>query len=345
MNNLEQFPLKADTETQIDFLINVLKLDIPKNKIHLDKLTGGITNAVFLLETSIKKYIVRIYGNNTEEIIDRKLEKEHMLTINFITLYATFENGMVVSYVEGGTIDLPMMGDPLMSSKIARTVAKFHKVTFFNSSVSQHNEIFTNIKKFLVGLNPDYVNEETGEKVDIESLEKAFVELQRELNNEMSDSKICLCHNDLLSANILFDGENVNLCDYEYSCYTWPEFDIANHFFEHCGFECNLSSFPSKDLQRMFIINYLSELYGVSNKEIETDENYTKMIDVWLHKISLLVKLSCFFWGTWAYFQAMNSEVKFPYFKYAQTRIKLMNYQLPLKEGDPLLNGPLVSLE
>lgn len=344
MHKARNFPLKADTDTQIDFLIDILKLDMPKENIQLQKLSGGITNAVFLLDTSVKKYIARIYGNHTEEIIDRKLEQEHMTTINFISIHAIFDNGMVVSYVEGRTIDLPMMGDPLMSPKIARAIAKFHKVTYFNDQ-NPHNEIFTNINKFLNGLDPNYVNEKTGQGIDIKSLEKRFITLQEELNNEMSTSKICLCHNDLLSANVLWDGENINLCDYEYSCYTWPEFDIANHFFEYCGFECDLIRFPSKDHQKLFMTNYLSELYGVSNEEIKNNENYTKMIDTWLHKINLLVKLSCIFWGTWAYFQAINSEVKFPYFEYAQTRIKLMNLPLPLQKDDPLLNGPLVSLE
>lgn len=348
MHSSELFPLKSDNKKQVDFLINLLKLNTPKENIHLKQLTGGITNAVFFLETTDKKYIVRVYGNNTEEIIDRKLEQEHMSTINLVSIYAIFGNGMVVSYIEGKTIDLSMMSDHLMSPRIARAVARFHKATFFSNDCNtdnHDNEIFSNIKKFLIGLKPDYVDKKMGQKIDIKHLEETFVKLQKELPEKMQGSKICLCHNDILSANVLYDGENeVNLCDYEYSCYTWPEFDIANHFFEYCGFQCDLKRFPSENHQRMFITNYLSELYGVSNNEIQNNEKYRNDIDVWLNKISLLVKLSDFFWGTWAYFQAINSEVDFPYFEYAQTRIKLMEYHLPLAEGDPMLNEPLVSL-
>lgn len=345
MHKAGLFPLKADTDTQIDFVIDILNLDVPRSDIHLDQLTGGITNAVFLLNVSNKKYIIRVYGNHTEEIINRKIEQDHMMTINIVSIYAIFDNGMIVSYVEGSAIDLPMMRDSQMCPRIARSIARFHKVTYFKEENHQ-NEIFGSIKKFLQGLEPDYVNEKTGQKIDIKSLEKRYDEIQEELNNEISNSKICLCHNDILSANVLFDGENINLCDYEYSCYTWPEFDIANHFFEYCGFECDLINFPSKTHQKLFMHNYLSELYDVTIEEIETNERFVKMTEDWIRKVGLLVKLSCFFWGTWAYFQAINSEVIFPYFEYAQTRIKLMNLQFPLQKEDPLVqNGPLVSLE
>ncbi|KAK8836779.1 Ethanolamine kinase [Tritrichomonas musculus] len=348
MQSSQMFPLKADTDQQIEFLANILDFDARKNKITLKKLTGGITNAVFKLNVNSKKYIVRIYGNNTDEIIDRKREQEHISTINLITIYATFGNGMIVSYVEGRSIDLPMMSDPAISPRIAKAIAKFHKATYFKDGFGQinhQNEIFSNIKIFLQGLKPDFIHKKTGQKIDIGFLEKTFISLQDELSDLMKDSKICLCHNDLLSGNFLWDGDNeVNVCDYEYSSYTWPEFDIANHFFEYCGFQCDLSRFPSTKNQRNFVINYLSELYGVSNEEILKNEKYIKMIDNWLKKINLLVKLSNFFWGAWAYFQAINSDVDFPYFEYAQTRIKLMDYQFPLIKNEPMLIGPLVSI-
>lgn len=348
MQALNQFPLKSDKETQIDFLVKLLDLNYPIGEVQLKKLAGGITNAVFLLDTPDKKYIVRVYGNKTEEIIDRKREQEHMSTIKLITIYATFENGMVVSYVEGKTIDLSMMGDPSMSPKIARAIAKFHKATFFDSESGQNNrrnEIFPNIKVFLNGLKSERVHEKTDQRIDINHLTEIYKKIQEELEDVMEDSKICLCHNDILAGNILYDEENgANLCDYEYSSYTWPEFDIANHFFEYCGFQCDLRRFPSESQQRNFIVNYLSELYDVSNKEIQTNEIYIKMAEVWLKKIKLLVKLSNFFWGSWAFFQAFNSEVDFPYFEYAETRINLIDCQFPLSENDPKLKEPLVSL-
>jgi thiamine kinase-like enzyme len=47
-----------------------------------------------------------------------------------------------------------------------------------------------------------------------------------------------LCHNDVLSGNVLLsetavdEDPKITLIDYEYSCYNYRAFDIANHF---CG--------------------------------------------------------------------------------------------------------------
>lgn len=343
------FPQKSDLEMKIDFLVDLLKLTDPRRKIHLKELSGGITNSVYRLDTPTRKYIVRVFGNNTEEIIDRKHEEENLMTIKFIDIFAKFGNGIVVSYIEGRSIDVLMMNDPFISSKIAEVVAKFHKVTYplkKRESQSRENEIFKGIQKFMKGLDPNYVDPVSGHKIDLRSINDRYLALRKEIDEEMKDATICLCHNDLLSANILFDGEStVNLCDYEYSSYTWPEFDIANHFFEYCGFECDLSLFPTKEQQRRFVVLYLTVLFdGVYDSGFFESEKGNRMIEKWLCRINLLVKLSCFFWGTWGFFQAIHSEVNFPYFKYAETRIMLMDYSLPLPPSSPLLEKPLLSL-
>ena len=333
----EYFPSDDSDDARIDFLVKLLDLDSPRHKIHLKKMSGGITNAVYRLDTPGMRYIVRVFGNNTDRIIDRKLEEEHILKINFIDIFANFLNGTVVSYIEGRTIDLPMMSDKYISEKIAQAVGKFHNVTIHNDISSDSNEIFEHIEKFIDGLNPEF--SKNGQYIDIGDLKKRLGLLKCELSEEMKDSPIALCHCDLLADNILWDGESsvINLCDYEYSCYTWPEFDIANHFFEYCGFGCELSRFPSIEHQCEFVYNYLSTIYNTFPNE--------KDVQKWVYKVNKLVKLSCFFWGCWGYFQAINSNVNFPYFEYAQTRIMLMDYQLPLPENHPMAQEPLVDLK
>ncbi|OHT10228.1 Choline/ethanolamine kinase family protein [Tritrichomonas foetus] len=381
-NYEEDFPLMGNEESQIDFLVKLLDISAPRHKVALKKMAGGITNAVFRLDTPSKKYVVRVFGNNTEQIIDRELEQEHIKKINFIEIYANFNNGAIVSYVEGRPIDVPMMGDRFISQKIAEIVGKFHSVTMYDNSEDSEkfekkkidkkkfekkkydekskemsnyeeycnndiskpdfdncheNEVFANIEKFINGLNPEY--SKNGKTINIDHLREKLASLKAALSEEMKDSKIVLCHNDLLAANILWDGESCNLCDYEYSCYTWPEYDLANHFFEYCGFECDMSRYPSFEQQEFFLRNYLAAVNGCTPADVSE-----KTISKWIMKIGLLVKLSCFFWGCWAYFQASNSTVVFPYFEYAETRMMLMEYDLPLPEGHHLTEEQLVNL-
>ena len=43
------------------------------------------------------------------------------------------------------------------------------------------------------------------------------------------------------------------LDNFEYSSYNYRAFDLANHFNEWCGFDCDWSQFPNEETQRKFI--------------------------------------------------------------------------------------------
>jgi thiamine kinase-like enzyme len=73
-----------------------------------------------------------------------------------------------------------------------------------------------------------------------------------------------LCHNDVLSGNVLLSEAGTNedpkitLIDYEYSCYNYRAFDIANHF---CGQSFELLLLPIScfsNLSPLFLLSYLS---------------------------------------------------------------------------------------
>lgn len=326
------FPNTGSEFEKIAFLIKLLDLKGDTSKITLKTMAGGITNSVYMLKTPTKKSIVRIYGNNTEQIIDRVSEQANIRKANLIKIYASFDNGMVCSFQEGRTIDVPMMSDPLISDKLARKLALLHKSTYFENNTK--NIVFDRILNFINKTNPEF--EKNGKKVDIEALLHTFSILKNEITALMRNRPLALTHNDLLSGNILWDGEDVGFVDYEYSGYTWPEYDIANHFLEWCGFELDLTRFPSYQQQICFIKIYLTNLYG---KEPEQKE-----VEQWQTRVDKLVHLSHLFWGSWAFFQAANSSVNFPYFEYGLWRIKLINFNLPLKEGHPLLKNQLVTV-
>ena len=327
------YPAIETNEEKIRYLIKLLMIKDDINDISLKSLKGGITNSVDLLTTPSQKYIIRVNGHNTEKIINRKREIDNIRKINFIQIFHIWDNGLIYSYQEGNVISVPMMSDPLISQQIAFQLAKFHSKTLNEQPKS--NELYESIKKFLV-LDPEWKGKD-GKTIDIKHLVSIFDNLQDQFSKEMSDSKLLLCHNDLLAANILWDGKAVSILDYEYSCYTFPEFDIANHFFEWCGFECDLRRYPSIPQQRAFISNYLQKLNGTIPD--------SDLIEHWRIKVEKFVALSNFFWGTWAYFQAQNSIIHFPYYEYAKVRIMLVDYSFPLKEGDPLLSGPLIQLD
>jgi thiamine kinase-like enzyme len=66
----------------------------------------------------------------------------------------------------------------------------------------------------------------------------------------------------------------IKFIDFEYACYSPKSFDIADHFFEYTGYDLDMTLYPSKKTQIVFIKAYLNT---EDEKEIE---NMLKEVDV-----------------------------------------------------------------
>ena len=76
-------------------------------------------------------------------------------------------------------------------------------------------------------------------------------------------------HCDLLSANVIVtpsssntqsspdEAKEVNFIDYEYATSSPAAFDIANHFAEWGGFDCDYNMLPTRSVRRKFLSDYL----------------------------------------------------------------------------------------
>merc|ERR1711879_1081235 len=107
------------------------------------------------------------------------------------------------------------------------------------------------------------------------------------------------CHLDLLSGNILFnENENsVTFVDYEYCSYAYRGYDIANHFNEFAGFDCDFEKwYPKPKAQKTFLRSYFSEW-----KDLEINDNFL------IHCIDIIDgfrALNHIYWGVWGIVQA-----------------------------------------
>lgn len=164
------------------------------------------------------------------------------------------------------------------------------------------------------------------------------------------------CHNDLLAGNILLDKEfesdealarvdtaleGVTLIDFEYAAYNYRAFDLANHFCEFAGFDCNFADlFPSKNLRYLFYEHYIRTTVALSasssspsSSSSPIDESvtaiatmsqdapeYIAFITAFDEKVCQFTLASHLFWGTWAIVQAGQSTINFPYLEYSQKR-------------------------
>ena len=154
-----------------------------------------------------------------------------------------------------------------------------------------------------------------------------------------------LGHCDLLSGNVIIlsrdeksDGDvtPVSFIDYEYTTPVPAAFDIANHFAEWGGFECDYSVLPTRSQRRAFITEYLE-----SYSKVADASSFPKLSDV-ASTVNNLTRsetglrifarqlyddvdhfrgLPGFYWGIWALIQATISQIDFDYASYAELRL------------------------
>ena len=103
----------TNLETSGPRLVCLVKTDWINQTVTFEKLTDGLSNKLLAMFPSSKdeqSLIVRIYGNNSDLIIDRKVEIQTMVRLcqhdmaNQVLL--TFNNGFLYTYVPGEQIDV-----------------------------------------------------------------------------------------------------------------------------------------------------------------------------------------------------------------------------------------------
>jgi ethanolamine kinase len=134
---------------------------------------------------------------------------------------------------------------------------------------------------------------------------------------------LVFAHCDLLCANIIIHREpsratTVSFIDYEYGTPSPAAFDVANHFAEWAGYDCDYSAMPSKAQRTTFIREYVQTYFKLKGStEHNEEEEARKLMD----EVDLYRGVPGFFWGIWALIQAMISHIDFDYATYAELRL------------------------
>jgi len=141
--------------------------------------------------------LVRVYGDKTEQYIDRGAEVENMRLLesggNGAKLYATFENGLAYEFVAGRVVEAGQQA-PEVYREVARTLAQMHSIQLPEGRRTPG--VWSFLRK-LASLYPD--REMTG------LLTKEQLEQEISLEESLSDSlsPIVFAHNDANTPNNL----------------------------------------------------------------------------------------------------------------------------------------------
>jgi len=200
------------------------------------------------------------------------------------------------------------MSDPKLSIEVARQAARWHQLDFPGSKTPI---LFFTLRRWLDCI-PDTFHDPGKNAVFKEHFTKEMLSHELDIAQETPlrfNSKIMFCHNDLLSANIIENGGEVSFIDYEYAAYNYAAYDIANHFCEFAGFDCDYDLFPDKDFQCRWIAAYLGDAS-------------LEALEKWQEEVESYVPISHMYWTIWGLLQAANSDIDFDYLSYAVKRFK-----------------------
>ena len=213
--------LKSDA---IDIIAEALNCE-ESEIVDINVLKKGMTNRSFIFTVKGSKYIMRIPGEGTDQLINRWQEAEVFRTISGLGLcddpvYINPENGFkITKYLEGIRSADPENEDDLkkcmaklkafhdMKLKVSHTFDIFGQMDFYESLWDGAPSVYRDYK-------------ETKEKIlslkpVVDGIEKDF----------------CLTHIDAVPDNFLFyqtdKGEDLQLTDWEYSGMQDPHVDIA----------------------------------------------------------------------------------------------------------------------
>lgn len=142
--------------------------------------------------------------------------------------------------------------------------------------------------------------------------------------------QLVFAHCDLLSGNVIVEpkgaasvsesDETVAFIDYEYATPSPAAFDLANHFAEWGGFDCDHGVLPTRSQRREFVTDYIRTYFALL-PEKPAGANVDTEIEKLCREVDAFRGVPGFYWGIWAMIQATISQIEFDYASYAEVRL------------------------
>ncbi|XP_058502440.1 ethanolamine kinase 1-like [Solea solea] len=317
-------------------LLKILRPQWKAEDIQMKTFTDGLTNQ--LIGCYVGSFqepgcvLVRLYGRMTELYVNRDREVEMFQVFHTHgcgpEIYCTFQNGICYEFVTGTVLEDEMLWQPSIYRLIAAEMGRIHAIQP-KCDASVEPLLWTKMSHFLTMLKSSTNNRPIQQRCTKCSVASREVPSFETLSAEMASLKrhllqigspTVLCHNDLLTKNIIYNHkeEKVKFIDYEYADYNYQAFDIGNHFNEFAGTKVNFRFYPTRELQRDWLLAYLESYKHSTGREVTVSEAEVTQLYVQACKYSLASNL---FWGIWAILQSHYSSIDFDFQRYAMARL------------------------
>lgn len=268
-------------------------------------------------------------------------------------LIARFNNGLLYRFISGRVCSAQDLTRPAVWQAVARRLGEWHARlpveglptrSSLRNGLNGHSlngttdcqseaittrkptpNIWTVMQKWVKALPSSTAKQQARRDLLQKELERSF----HDLDNEQGLGKhgFVFGHCDLLSANVIILPQEsstsekapkttVSFIDYEYAALCPAAFDIANHFAEWGGYDCDYNMLPTKSTRRQFLEQYLSS-YNINS----THPVPSSMLETLFKEVDRYRGMPGLYWGIWALIQATISKIDFDYASYAEVRL------------------------
>jgi thiamine kinase-like enzyme len=200
----------------------------PGKQATVEPLGGGITNRNFRVRVEGCDYVLRIGGKDTELLgIDREAEHRASLVAAELAVgpevvaFVQPEGYLVTRFIAGSPVPPDEMRRPETLRRATAVLRRIHD----GPAIPGRFDSFRVVEDYArtasrhgVRVPPDY------------EWAKGFAD---EIEGARGSPPPRPCHNDLLNANFIDDGESIRIVDWEYAGMGDPAFDLANFSVNH----------------------------------------------------------------------------------------------------------------
>jgi thiamine kinase-like enzyme len=199
----------------------------PGRSCRVAALSGGITNHNFRVDVDGGSFVLRMGGADTHLLgIDRRVEREANTRAAEVGVgpaverFVEPEGWLVTRFIDGRPITVEEMRRPETISRVAAVLRRFHSAAPIGGRFDAHSVV------------EEYRREAMVRGVEIPSAYAPADAVSQRIRATRGVQPLMPCHNDLLNANFLDDGE-IRIVDWEYAGMGDRFFDLANLSVNH----------------------------------------------------------------------------------------------------------------
>ena len=237
----------------------------------VERLGGGITNHNFKVIVGGERFALRVGGKDTELLgIDRALEHQATRAAAVLGLgpdvvaFAETDGYLVTAFVEGETAGIGSVSP----GEAASLLRRLHAAPPIPGRFDAFRVVET------------YADTARTAGVDLPKGFEAAKETADRIEQRRGPVELRPCHNDLLAANFIRDGERLWIVDWEYAGMGDPAFDLANfavnHELDEHGDRALLHAYGGADLEIHTLLRFMSDfreaMWGVVQEAVSSLE-------------------------------------------------------------------------